>query len=192
MILASKSPRRKEILENFGIKIDIRPNDIEEVSEKIKIEEKIKDIAYKKAYETAKDFPEKYVLGADTVVVYNNQIMGKPKNKEEAYEMLNKLSGKWHEVITAYSFINIKSEFILNDYDITKVKFKNISKENIDWYISTNDPMDKAGAYGIQGKGTFIVEKIEGDFYNVMGFPISKFINTLLEKGFTIEEIIRI
>ncbi len=192
MILASKSPRRKEILSNFGINLEVKTKNIEEYSEKIKIEDQILDIACKKCELLAEENPNEYVLGADTVVVFGERILGKPKDEQEAYEILSLLSGKWHKVITAYCVKNISNTFVIKDYEITKVKFRDLSDANIKWYISTKDPMDKAGAYGIQGKGTFIVEKIEGDFYNVMGFPISRFIKILLDKGMDMEEILKL
>ena len=192
MILASASPRRKEILENFGFSFKTIVKNIDETSDKTRAEEKILEIAEKKAKAAAIDFPDENVVGADTVVVVNGKILGKPKNKEEAFSMLKSLSGRSHEVITAFSFININKNISYSDYEITKVYFKNLTDDEIKWYINTKEPMDKAGAYGIQGKGAFFVEKIEGDFFSVMGFPLGKFVRFLNKTGFNLNDLEKI
>lgn len=183
MILASISPRRKEILENFGFIFKTFTKNIEETSSKATIEEIIKDIAEKKARAVAEDFPSENVVGADTVVVVDNKILGKPHSREEAFNMLKSLSGREHEVITAFSFVNMEKNIFYSDCENTKVFFKALSDEEINWYINTKEPMDKAGAYGIQGKGAFFVEKIEGDFFSVMGFPLGRFVRFLSKTG---------
>ena len=179
MILASKSPRRKEILENFGFNLQIKTKEIEEVSSKENIIEKIKDISNKKAYEVANENKDDFIVSADTIVSINNKILGKPKNQEDVYNMLRKLSGKSHEVITAFSIININKNIYYSDAEITKVFFNEITDAEIKWYIETKEPFDKAGSYGIQGKGALFVNKIEGDFFSVMGFPLGKFLRAL-------------
>lgn len=179
MILASKSPRRKEILENFGFNLQIKTKEIEEVSSKENIIEKIKDISNKKAYEVANENKDDFIVSADTIVSINNKILGKPKNQEDVYNMLRELSGKSHEVITAFSIININKNIYYSDAEITKVFFNEITEAEIKWYIETKEPFDKAGSYGIQGKGALFVNKIEGDFFSVMGFPLGKFLRAL-------------
>lgn len=192
MILASASPRRKEILENFGFSFKTIVKNIDETSDKTHAEEKILEIAEKKARAAAIDFPDENIVGADTVVVVDGKILGKPKNKEEAFSMLKSLSGRSHEVITAFSFININKNISYSDYEITKVYFKNLTDDEINWYINTKEPTDKAGAYGIQGKGAFFVEKIEGDFFSVMGFPLGKFVRFLNKTGFNLNDLEKI
>lgn len=189
MILASNSPRRKEILENFGFSLKTVSKNIDEISSKEEIKEKIMDIAQQKTMAAARDYPDENVVGADTVVVIDGKILGKPKDETEAFEMLKSLSGKSHEVITAYSFVNLKKNIFLNDAEVTKVFFKNLSDEEINWYINTKEPMDKAGAYGIQGKGAYFVEKIEGDFFSVMGFPLGRFLRRLTEVGMDLDNL---
>lgn len=189
MILASNSPRRKEILENFGFSLKTVSKNIDEISSKEEIKEKIMDIAQQKTMAAAKDYPDENVVGADTVVVIDGKILGKPKDETEAFEILKSLSGKSHEVITAYSFVNLKKNIFLNDAEVTKVFFKNLSDEEINWYINTKEPMDKAGAYGIQGKGAYFVEKIEGDFFSVMGFPLGRFLRRLTEVGMDLDNL---
>jgi len=190
MILASKSPRRKEILESFGFEeLEIKVADIEEISDKEDIYEQIEDIAYKKALAISKDYPNKNIVAADTVVIIDNKLLGKPNSIDEAKEMLNMLSGREHKVVTAFAFINENKKIRLKSYEKTLVKFKKLNYDEIEWYIYTKEPFDKAGAYGIQGKGAVLVEKINGDFFNVMGFPISKFYTVLKENGVSIREI---
>ena len=192
MILASKSPRRKEILENIGFNLVIKSEDIEEVSDKIEVVEKIKDIAYKKVEAVAKKYPNEYVVGADTIVEVDGDIIGKPKDEEEAKKILQRLSNRSHNVITAFSFINKFKDICIKDVAITKVYFKDLSPEMIEWYIASKEPMDKAGAYGIQDKGSIFVEKIEGDFFTVMGFPVERFMERLNELGIKLKDIERI
>lgn len=194
MILASKSPRRFEILSNFGIKkIDVIVADIEEVSDKEDLVEQVVDIAVKKGIEVAKEYPDEFVVSADTVVILDGKILGKPKDCHEAFLTLSSLSGRTHEVVTAYSLINKNREIFISSFDKTVVKFKKVSKQEIDWYIETGEPMDKAGSYGIQGVGAgILIDRIEGEFYNVMGFPISKFVDDLKEHGIKIQNIIEL
>lgn len=179
MILASKSPRRKEILENFGFKLKIKTKEIEEISSQINIVDQIKDISNKKAYEVANENKNDFVVSADTIVCINNKILGKPKDEKDIYKMLRELSGKSHEVITAFTIINVNKNINYSDAEITKVFFNEITDTEIKWYIETKEPFDKAGSYGIQGKGALFVKKIEGDFFSVMGFPLGKFLRSL-------------
>ncbi|MBP6322976.1 MAG: septum formation protein Maf, partial [Fusobacteriaceae bacterium] len=132
------------------------------------------------------------ILAADTVVVLNGKIFGKPQGEDEAKEMLKLLSNETHEVITAYCLINFQKKIEIISHNITKVKFKNLDEELINWYISTKEPLDKAGAYGIQGKGAILIEKIEGDFFSVMGLPIGKIVSDLLGTGLKLEDLNKI
>lgn len=192
MILASNSPRRKEILEDLGFILKVIPADIEEKSDKENLLERIKDIAYQKALCVAKKNKEEFVIAADTIVELDGEVLGKPKDDEEVYSYLRKLSGEIHRVITAYSFINIEKNIYVTEVSINKVEFYPIEEEEIDWYIGTKEPFDKAGAYGIQGKGRVFVKKIEGDFYSIMGFPISQFLKTLEKMAYKKSDINKI
>ena len=192
MILASKSPRRREILEEFGFKLHIVSPEIDEVSEESDITLSIMDIAHKKAQEVAKEFPNEYVLAADTVVVINGCVLGKPKDRADAENMLLLLSGKEHTVITGYSLINSSKNFNLTLSDSAKVKFRELSREIIQWYLDSGEPFDKAGSYGIQKLGNILVESITGDFFTIMGFPLSHFINSLISSGMKLEEILEL
>ncbi|SJZ43290.1 septum formation protein [Cetobacterium ceti] len=189
MILASKSPRRKEILEKFDFNLKIITKEIEEVSDRSGVIDKILDISRKKVMAVAMDYKNEFVVGADTVVELDGEILGKPKDKEMAFQMLKKLSGRKHRVITAYWIVNIEKEIQISNYDITDVYFHQLKDDEIEWYINTGEPMDKAGAYGIQDKGSLFVEKIDGDFFTVMGFPIGKFVKDLNKMGISLNKI---
>ena len=189
MILASGSPRRQEILKEVGFNFKVVVPEIEEVSKEEEPVKKILDISRKKATSVAEKCTNEYVLSADTVVVVDNKILGKPKNVEEAREYLSLLSGREHEVITAYTFMSIEKNIFLSDYSVSKVKFYKLDEETINWYIETEEYKDKAGAYGIQGKGRLLVENINGDFFSIMGFPVASFVNKLKEIGVDINKI---
>ena len=192
MILASNSQRRQEILRDAGFNFRVITSDVEEISDKKVITEKILDIAEKKLETIAKNNVNEFVLAADTVVELNGKIFGKPKNREEAFKILKTLSGEIHKVITAYVFKNISKNIIIKDVVISEVKFLELDDDTIDWYLNTGEPFDKAGAYGIQGYGRILVEKINGDYYSIMGFPISNFLKNLRKIGYKISQIDKI
>ncbi len=182
LILASNSPRRKDILNEQGFEFSIKVSDYREnegIKEPIKM---TTDNALGKAkavFNTLENKTEKVVLGADTVVYFKGKILGKPKNEQQAYEMLKSLSGNVHTVITGYALIKQGKE--LSDYDKTEVLFNELSDEFIWEYIKTGSPMDKAGAYGIQDEFK-LVKNISGSLNNVIGLPIEKIKEQL--KGF--------
>ena len=192
MILASNSQRRQEILKDAGFNFKVITSNIEETSDKKIITERILDIAEKKLEQIAKNNKNKFILAADTVVELNGKIFGKPKNREEAFSFLKSLSGQIHRVITAYVFKNISKNILIKEIVVSEVKFFDLDDETINWYLDTGEPFDKAGAYGIQGYGRILVEKINGDFYSIMGFPISNFLENLRKIGYKISQIDKI
>ena len=125
------------------------------------------------------------VIGADTIVVLGDEVLGKPKDEEEAFDMIQKLSNKTHRVITGISLIHLKKGIVVNDYQISYVTFKDLSEDSIKDYINTKESLDKAGGYGIQGYGALLVEGIQGDYFNIVGLPISK-LSDLLKDHFDI------
>lgn len=183
LVLASASPRRKEILAYLNIPFEVIVSDFEEkIDENKSLEEEIKRLSKGKASAVFKDNKDALIIGADTIVTINNKILGKPKNKEEAYKMLKLLSGNKHTVITGATLINsIKADTfaVLSD-----VYFNELSDNEINDYIATGEPMDKAGAYAIQGIGSKFIHKIDGDYYAVMGLPISEIYKRLKVFGF--------
>ena len=192
MILASNSQRRQEILKDAGFNFKVITSNIEETSDKKIITERILDIAEKKLEQIAKNNKNKFILAADTVVELNGKIFGKPKDMEEAFSFLKTLSGQIHRVITAYVFKNISKNILIKEIVVSEVKFFDLDDETINWYLDTGEPFDKAGAYGIQGYGRILVEKINGDFYSIMGFPISNFLENLRKIGYKISQIDKI
>ena len=182
IILASGSPRRQELLARLGVPFDIRPADIEEIVDEDKLPHEVaRSLAEDKASHVAKAFPQCAVIGSDTIVVSQGQILGKPKDYDDAMGMLRQLSGNWHEVVTGLSVQ--WGEHSITDHNVTRVHFATMSDEEIANYIKTGDPMDKAGAYGIQGLAGFYIDRIEGDYYNVMGLPLSKLLGMLRSIG---------
>ena len=186
IILASASPRRKEILQNTKLKFDIEKSDIEEVVlENESPEDMVVRLAYEKAFDVAKRNTDRLVIGADTIVALDDEVLGKPKDQKEAYQMIKRLSNKTHKVITGISLINLKENKIIKDYVVSLVTFKDLSEDSIKDYINTNESLDKAGAYGIQGYGALLVKNIQGDYFNIVGLPISK-LSDLLRDHFDI------
>ena len=192
MILASNSQRRQEILKDAGFNFRVITSNIEEISDKENVIERILDIAEKKLEQIAKNNVNEFILAADTVVELNGKIFGKPKNREEAFSFLKTLSGQIHRVITAYVFKNISKNILIKEIVVSEVKFFDLDDETINWYLDTGEPFDKAGAYGIQGYGRVLVEKIDGDYYSIMGFPISNFLKNLRKIGYKISQIDKI
>ena len=189
VILASGSPRRKSILESTGIDFEVRVPRVEEIIKEDIPPEKISILlASKKARKVAKEIKEGIVIGADTLVVLEKRIFGKPGTKEEAIKMLQTLSGTKHRVITGLSFVIVMEGRILEEVkesETTWVKMRNISLEEIEKYVEENSPLDKAGSYAVQEVEDRFVEKIEGDFCNVVGFPrkkVKRILGELLEK----------
>ena len=176
IILASASPRRKELLEKIGLKFEIIPSNYDEkLSDDNFTYEKIENLALNKGLDVAKNIKDDaIIISADTVVVLDNKILGKPHSKEEAFNMISGLSGKTHEVITAIAMLDNKNNKQLIHSVTTKVTFRQISKEEIEKYVSTKEPYDKAGAYAAQGIAAIFVEKIEGNYSSAIGLPTHK------------------
>ena len=194
IILASGSPRRKEILEQVGVKFSVSISDKEEIITKLRPEEIVVELAAMKAMDVAKQTEDRtIIIGADTMVALDGQVMGKPKDEADAKNMLRSLQGKKHQVYTGISVIIKQSEEILelnnktiNFVEVTDVWVNSMTQEQIASYVSTGEPRDKAGSYGIQGKFAINIGKIEGDYYNIVGFPISKLYAVLLKEGIDI------
>lgn len=177
IILASQSPRRRELLENIGLEFEVKvDNSPEIVDETMEIEEIVKCLSAKKAENVSKtlDNEDCVVIAADTVVAFEDRILGKPKDEEDAKNMLKILSGNVHFVYTGISVLDNKTGKCISDFEKTKVRFREITDSEINSYIKSGEPMDKAGSYGIQGLGSVFVEKICGDYFNIVGLPISK------------------
>ena len=173
IILASASPRRSGLMTLAGFRFDVICADIDEiVPEKALPQEVVMSLALQKAQAVAKDHRKSAVVGSDTVVALDGKILGKPRSEKEAAEMLRSLSGRIHKVFTGVAIVC--GEKVTSFFDETEVEFYPLTDQEILDYIATGEPMDKAGAYGIQGRGAVLVKRINGDYFNVMGLPISK------------------
>jgi septum formation protein len=181
LILASASPRRKRLLEQIDLPFDILPCDIDENNVKGVPFEIAQRLAEKKALRACSQLFERWILGADTIVVMDDVVLGKPGNTQEAKEMLNLLSDREHEVITGLSIINPAGEIAETRHDRTIVRVKKLYQEEIDAYIKTGEPFGKAGGYGIQGIGSFMIKGINGSYTNVVGLPLYTLIELLAE-----------
>jgi septum formation protein len=173
IVLASASPRRAEILRTVGWPFEAFAVDVDESRNKDEAAPTyVERLACEKAAAAAIHRPSRLVLGADTVVVVDDEILGKPHDEEVARRMLRRLSGRWHEVLTGVALVNGQSSRPIVAREITQVRFAAISEVEINWYVSTGEPMDKAGAYAIQGRGARLIEEIKGDYFNVVGLPV--------------------
>ncbi len=178
VLLASESPRRRELMNISGIPFSCASANLKEVmDESLPIEERVMKVAYDKARAVLDTHPEEFVIGADTIVVVDDMILGKPKDEEDARNMMHRLSGKTHDVITGVSLLSKTVNECF--YERTKVTFNQLSEEDIDRYIKCKEYHDKAGGYAIQGKGMLFVNRIEGDYTNVVGLPMSHLVQEL-------------
>ncbi|MEE9553056.1 MAG: nucleoside triphosphate pyrophosphatase [candidate division Zixibacteria bacterium] len=185
LILASSSPRRQKLLNEMGYEFEI----VTPISDEMMMagespEKHVLRISRDKAESVAGDFADDLVLGADTIVVLNDRIFGKPGSKVEAVEMLETLSGKTHTVYTGLTIVNHSAGTVLSRYDSTLVSFNILNEYDIERYIDSGEPMDKAGAYGIQGMGSFLVERYDGELDTVIGFPRKLFKSMYEEVAF--------
>lgn len=174
IILASNSPRRREILGEF-IDLDIKTKEINEIKDdSFSPWTTVMGLAFEKGIEVAKDNEDSIVLSADTLVELDGKLLGKPKNREDARIMIESLSGRSHNVYTGYAIFKLSEKIKYVNYEKSSVKFYKLSDLEIENYLDTLEYKDKAGAYGIQGKGSLLVEEIRGDYFNIVGLPIGK------------------
>jgi len=187
LILASKSPRRRDLLAQAGLAFEVVPSTVDEKNLRMhtqdKPEEYARVLAEAKANEVARQYPDSWVIGADTMVVINDTVLGKPRDTAEARYMLETLSGKTHKVLTGYCICCINLGKSRSETVKTNVRFKQLTSPEIDWYIGTQEPFDKAGGYAVQGLGSVLIKRIEGSYTNVVGLPMCEVVEYLLEQG---------
>lgn len=188
IILGSGSPRRKELLSQIGVPFEVRVSDKEEIYTQTIPKEIVKELALMKAENVASEIPAKntIVIGADTVVVHQDQILGKPKDEQDAFRMIRSLQGDVHQVYTGVAILDFDGDgekTVISHAVETRVSVNPMSEEEIWKYVQSKEPMDKAGAYGIQGKFSAFIEKIEGDYFNVVGLPVSYVYQMLKQLG---------
>ncbi|MDI6604572.1 MAG: Maf family protein [Thermoanaerobacteraceae bacterium] len=187
IILASNSPRRRELLKGIGLDFEIVSSNIEEISEETEPSLLVMNLSKQKALSVAESLKDDaLIIAADTAVEINGNILGKPKDKFEAYKMLKRLSGKCHSVYTGISLVSSSDLKLISDYEVTYVYIKELNDDIIWRYVKTGECFDKAGSYAIQGYGSLIVSKINGDYFNVVGLPLSK-LSDMMSKNFGIE-----
>lgn len=173
IILASNSPRRKELMKYLNVNFEISSSDVQEVlNPKLEHDDLVMDLAFQKAYSVFKDNKDAIVLGFDTLVIVDDYILGKPKDEEEAKLFLNLLSNRSHKVLTGCAILT--KGYSKSFFSDAIVNFSKLTEKEIQEYIDTKEPLDKAGAYGIQGYGAKFVTSIKGDYFTIVGFPISK------------------
>ncbi len=187
LILASASPRRKELLALICSQYEVAPSKFDEgqVSDSLDPEERVLQLAKEKACEVADSITDGIVIGADTVVAIDGQILGKPADEADARRMLRLLSGRIHKVYTGVCVIAVENDYCreILDTECTEVSFSELSDDVIDRYISTGEPLDKAGGYAIQGKGSVLIKGINGCYFNVVGLPIYRLAQLLEDIG---------
>jgi septum formation protein len=189
LILASNSPRRRDLLAQAGLTFTVIPSEVDEHTVTMSDPEVfVRTLAESKAIGIAEKHPSSWVIGADTIVVIENQILGKPGSADAARVMLRHLSGKIHQVFTGYCICCKQENRLFTDTVKTDVRFKNLSNAEIERYIQTGEPFDKAGSYGIQGKGSVLVQSIKGSYTNVVGLPLSEVVDMLIEEGVITDE----
>ena len=192
ILLASASPRRKEILQKAGVRFSVSVSQEEETITKSAPDEVVEELAGKKAYAVLKQNQEEgiLVIGADTVVSLDGEILGKPKDEEEAVSVLMRLQGRTHEVYTGVAVLRMENGEIKEHVfsECTKVEFYPVSRKEIEDYVATREPMDKAGSYGIQGAFSAYVKGIRGDYYNVVGLPVGRLFWEMKKAGISLRE----
>lgn len=176
LILASRSPRRRKLLAQLGLDFEVHPSDLDENATNHRLPEQlVEQLALEKARAVAARFPEALTLGADTIVVLDGDVLNKPADEAEARAMLRRLSGRTHTVYTGVALVHPASQREVVDYEATQVTLAPLTDAEIDAYVATGSPLDKAGAYGIQDDyGAVFIRRIEGDYYNVVGLPLHR------------------
>lgn len=187
IILASSSPRRTQLLKQIGLAHTIVKSDVDEkISEHISPRKQAENLSLQKAKAVAKNYPDALIIAADTIIVLGKKIIGKPKSKKDAKRILRLLSGKPHKVFTGFTLIDTANKKTITDSEESTVYVKKLTEKEINAYVASKEPLDKAGAYGINEKGAVIIEKIEGDFSNVVGLPLYKLSQTLEKFGINV------
>ena len=184
IVLASKSERRKALLEQIGLKIEVRESKYEEdMNVHGNPYELAKFLALKKAEDVAKHYNDAIIIGADTFVIFEGNFIGKPKDAEDARETLRKFSGIEHEIVSGFAIIDTKNGKIVNDFGEARVRFRDLTDEEINDYVATGEPLNMAGSYGLMNKAAGLISSIDGDFYSIIGLPLNKVFVELRKMG---------
>jgi septum formation protein len=182
IVLASASPRRQELLRQVGLTFRVVPSQVDEqVAEPMQPADLVKYLALAKARDVAQREPGALIIGSDTIVVVDDRVLGKPQNRADAIDMLGSLSGRSHQVMTGIALVEGSRELV--DYEVTTVQFRPLNQGEIGRYVDSGEPMDKAGAYGIQGRAAAMISAIAGDYFTVVGLPLSRTVQMLAQFG---------
>jgi len=184
IILASASPRRQELLKGIGLKFDVIPSGVnEDALDGETPRGHVLRLSKDKSFAVSQNNPDAWVLGADTAVIIDGEVLGKPGTQKEARVMLKKLSGREHRVITGFTIVNKSTDVIISDAVESSVLFKKILEDEMNWYVKTEEPYDKAGGYAVQGMAAFFVREIHGSYTNVIGLPLMEVVMALRRVG---------
>lgn len=190
IILASKSPRRRFLLENAGVEFTVYPSRVREAEFPVtRPRDYVKTLAEAKASDVADLYPESWVIGADSIVWANEEILEKPCSVDAARTMMEQLSNRTHYVFTGYAVVCRAEAHQFSDVSETAVTFKNLTSAEIEWYIATDEPYDKAGGYAIQGLGSFMIHRIDGSYTNVVGLPLCEVMDHLIKQGVIVPDV---
>lgn len=182
IVLASASPRRQELLRQVGLTFRIIPSQVnEEITEPMSPGALVEHLSLMKAQAVASQVPDALVLGSDTIVVVDGDVLGKPRDRADAIAMLQRLSGRAHEVMTGVALVCSERHMVA--HEVTKVRFASLTGEQIERYVDSGEPMDKAGSYGIQGRASAMISSIDGDYFNVVGLPLCRTVQMLSHFG---------
>lgn len=192
LVLASSSPRRQELLALLGVDFQIKTSEVDEsIAQGTLPGQMVEELARRKASKVAEFYHDALIIGADTVVVIDGQVLGKPRDANDAKAMLHRINGRAHEVYSGIALVHKKEgnvDRMLTCHRVTKVWMRSMTPHKIDWYVETKEPLDKAGAYGIQGLGSCLVDKIEGCYFNVVGMSLSLLDQMMEELGFSLAQ----
>lgn len=184
LVLASSSPRRRELLHTAGLSFAIIPSSVEEVRrENEGVDDYVGRLALEKAVEVSGNHPESWVVGADTVVCLDDKVLEKPKDRDDAIGMLQSISGRVHTVYTGVALVRGKPQHAETTVTTSRVRMLHLDRDDVLWYVASGEPMDKAGAYAVQGIGGWFIETIEGSYTNVVGLPLSTLFNMMRRAG---------
>ncbi|MGK5091816.1 Maf family protein [Deltaproteobacteria bacterium TL4] len=187
LCLASSSPRRQDFLRRYGLQFECFSPDINESQHSGEaVSGYVLRVAVDKAQSETSRFLNHIILAGDTIVYHDHEILGKPQNKEDAHRMLHRLSNQSHTVFSAYAILDTRTRQLISNVVSTQVTFRSLTAECVHWYVNTTEPMDKAGAYSIQGLGALLIDSIQGSYNSVVGFPIEQILAHLLEKGWIV------
>ena len=183
-VLASASPRRSELLSLMGLQFNVIPSDVHEsFLDGETPREHVLRLSGEKARKVSLVYPDSWVMGADTIVIINGEVLGKPRTAGEAKEMLGKLSGQTHTVFTGFTVIRRSADILISEAVDSSVRFRDIQEDEMAWYIASKEPYDKAGGYAVQGMGAFFIREIYGSYTNVMGLPLCEVVDALKRIG---------